>query len=97
MRKEGEVPKLSASALVDEAEVFVPLAGLIDVAVELPRLEKDLKKAHAEVETVGKKLDNPNFAQRAPAEVVEETKQRLEDGKARVVKLGQMIERLKKA
>jgi valyl-tRNA synthetase len=97
VRKEGEVPKLSASTLVDEAEVFVPLAGLIDVAVELPRLEKDLKKAIAEVETVGKKLDNPNFAQRAPAEVVEETKQRLEDGKARVAKLGQMIERLKKA
>jgi valyl-tRNA synthetase len=97
VRKEGEVPKLSASSLVGEAEVFVPLAGLIDVSVELPRLEKDLKKSKAEVEQVEKKLENPNFAQRAPVEVVEETKQRLEDARARVIKLTQMIERLKKA
>jgi valyl-tRNA synthetase len=98
VRKDGEIPHgLVASALVGEVEVLVPLGGLIDVAVELPRLEKERKKAETEAEQVEGKLQNPNFVKRAPAEVVEETRERLADARARAVKLGGMIERLQKA
>src|SRR5262249_55289509 len=88
---------LHAVALAGDIEIQVPLAGLIDVAVELPRLEKEVKKATSESSSLEHKLSNPNFAARAPTEVVEETKQRLQDSLARTRKLQTMIERLKSA
>jgi valyl-tRNA synthetase len=94
----GEPGKgLHASALVADVEVRVPLAGVIDVAVELPRLEKDARKVGAEAEALQKRLGNPSFVERAPAEVVEEARGRLAEAEARARKLASMIERLRAA
>jgi valyl-tRNA synthetase len=58
-------------------ELFLPLEGLIDVEAEKARLKKELEKIESEISKVGQKLNNPAFAQKVPATVLEEHKQRL--------------------
>ena len=77
---EGEVPRGAAQAVVGEATVVIPLAGLIDLAAERARLEKERARAAGEAEKVEKKLSNPDFVARAKEEVVEENRERLDGG-----------------
>ena len=63
-------PEKAMSAVVSGAEVYLPLAGLIDIEQELARLEKELKRLDAEVERVEKKLANPGFISKAPEKVI---------------------------
>ncbi|HSY74158.1 MAG TPA: hypothetical protein VK810_01700, partial [Dongiaceae bacterium] len=58
-------------------ELFLPLEGLIDVAAEKTRLTKELEKIEGEIARVEQKLGNPAFAQKVPATVLDEHKQRL--------------------
>ncbi len=58
-------------------ELFLPLEGLIDVEAEKSRLRKEIEKDEVEIEKVQSKLNNPAFAQKVPANVLEEHKQRL--------------------
>ncbi len=73
----GQKPGLSASAVVEGLEVFVPLEGLIDVDAERERLTKEAAKLLDDLEAVKKKLRNTDFLAKARAEVVEKEKQRL--------------------
>jgi len=59
--------------------VLIPMAGLIDKAAELARLEKEVDKLRKERERLEKKLGNENFVSRAPKDVVEKEKKKLED------------------
>jgi len=70
----GEVPPLSASAILEQATLMIPLAGLIDVPTELARLEKQLAKLRVELQRLEAKLGNEAFTGKAPAELV--TKER---------------------
>jgi len=70
-------PRLSASAIVDGAEVFVPLAGLIDIDAEKKRIEKEIARLKQAVESTTAKLANPSFAHRAPEEVVSKEREKL--------------------
>lgn len=63
-------PPHAATAVVDALELFLPLEGLIDLDVERERLLKRIREMEGRLAAVQKKLDNPNFLQRAPAEVV---------------------------
>ncbi|MBI1175983.1 valine--tRNA ligase [bacterium] len=58
-------------------ELYLPLAGLIDVEAEKARLAKELEKTLAEIEKVKVKLANPNFTQKVPPEVLREHEERL--------------------
>ncbi|HLX95175.1 MAG TPA: class I tRNA ligase family protein, partial [Verrucomicrobiae bacterium] len=58
-------------------DLYLPTEGLIDVEAEKARLTKELQKIEAEISKVEQKLANPNFAQKVPANVLEEHKQRL--------------------
>jgi valyl-tRNA synthetase len=60
-------------------ELFLPLAGLVDVAAERARLTKEEQKIQAELLKVEEKLANPAFTQKVPAKVLEEHQQRLAD------------------
>jgi valyl-tRNA synthetase len=60
-------------------EVRVPLAGVIDVAAETARIDKELARTDADLEGIEKKLSNPNFVARAPTEVVEKDRARAEE------------------
>jgi valyl-tRNA synthetase len=67
----GEIPPLSATAVLDQATLMIPLAGLIDIASELSRLEKQLAKLRSDLERIETKLKNEAFISKAPAELVE--------------------------
>ncbi len=79
VRPAGAAPgKKAGSAVAVGAgfEVRVGLAGAVDVQAELSRIDKEIAKLHQELAGVLKKLDNPSFVQRAPAEVVEKDRAR---------------------
>jgi len=68
----------SATAVVDGEEIFVPLEGLIDLSVEQSRLAKEIERVAELREGVKKKLDNPGFVAKAPRDVVEKEKDKME-------------------
>jgi len=76
--EEGE-PPMSATQLVGDMEVMVPMAGLIDKDAELKRLDKELERLQKEVARLEGKLGNEKFTAKAPAEVVEKEKQKLSE------------------
>ena len=71
------------------------MAGLIDVNAEVARLEKQLKKLDGEIKGLSGKLDNPGFTDKAPAEVVERERGRLQDAQAQFTKITVTISELK--
>jgi len=90
-----EAPHASARAiLAGGAEVAVPLAGLIDFAQEQQRLSKEKEKLAAEATKLEAQLANPQFAERAPAEKVEEVRARIADIAQRTAQLDQTIANL---
>jgi valyl-tRNA synthetase len=91
-----DVPRASARAvLAGGAEVAVPLEGLIDFAQERARVTRESEKLEKESQKLEAQLANPQFVERAPAEKVEELRQRAADIRQRIVALGQMLEALR--
>ena len=72
-------PEDAVVALAGEMTLLVPLAELIDLGAELTRLQDELGRKQAEIDRLKGKLDNRNFVARAPLEVVEKERQRLEE------------------
>jgi valyl-tRNA synthetase len=72
-----QAAKGTPTARTDLGEVYLPLEGLIDVAAEKARLEKELVKITTEIERIEQKLANPAFTQKAPSHVLEEQRRRL--------------------
>ncbi|WP_152391705.1 valine--tRNA ligase [Paenibacillus guangzhouensis] len=72
-------PEKAMTAIVTGAELYLPLAGLIDIAQEIERLEKEVKHLRSEVERVDKKLSNEGFVAKAPAKVIEEERAKQQD------------------
>ena len=93
----GPLPSGSAQAVVDEATVVIPLAGLIDLGAERARLEKDRGRALGEAEKISKKLGNADFVRRAPADVVEESRERLAGYEQEAARLAAAIARISAA
>ncbi|HPN33535.1 MAG TPA: valine--tRNA ligase [bacterium] len=75
---QAERPALAASAVAGGVQVWMPLAGLIDVEVEKKRLEKEIARLGAQVTGLEKKLLNRDFVDRAPREVIEKEKKKKE-------------------
>ena len=71
-----ERPAASASAVVGDVEIFVPLAGVIDLAVERQRLEKEIGGLEKVLIGLEKKLSNAGFLNNAPAEIVAKERER---------------------
>ena len=72
-------PALSASVTAPGMEVFVDLAGLIDVEAEIARKKQEMEKIAGFIAAKQKKLENKSFVDRAPAEVVQKEKDMLKD------------------
>jgi valyl-tRNA synthetase len=89
------IPRASARAvLAGGAEVAVPLEGLIDFEQERARITREREKVSKELQKTEAQLSNPNFVERAPAEKVEELRQRAADFGQRIRALEQMLEAL---
>ncbi|MGF6169778.1 valine--tRNA ligase [Pseudomonas moraviensis] len=92
--KAGEEAPLSATALVGEMEVLVPMAGLIDKGAELARLDKEILRLQGEVQRVGGKLSNAGFVDKAPAEVIEKERAKLAEAEQALGKLAEQHARI---
>ena len=90
-----EAPRESTHAVVRGIEVVLPLAGLVDLAAERVRIEKDLEKLRKEAEGIERKLGNPGFRAKAPADVVAKDEARLVDLRADVARMGELHARLR--
>ena len=91
-----EAPDDAVIALAGEMTLLVPLADLIDPREELARLEKEMEKLRKNRDNTAKKLENENFVDRAPTEVVEKERQRLDEIEASIKKLEEQYQRIKK-
>lgn len=89
-----EIPAGAVQGVIDEAIILLPIADVVDLSQERQRLEKDLGKLDGEISKLDKKLSNESFVARAPAEVVEENRERLAEEKARRDKLAAALERI---
>jgi valyl-tRNA synthetase len=70
------------------------VGGLIDLAAERARLAKEIAALAADAGRLAKKLDNADFVSRAPAEVVEENRERLAEAEAARSRLDGVLQRL---
>lgn len=75
---DAEAPA-SASAIVGNLTLLVPLEGLVDLDAERARLDKEIKRVQAEIGKCNGKLGNATFVENAPAAVVEQERARLND------------------
>lgn len=92
---DGAAPDDVMSAVIDGAEILVPLDELVDIEAEIERLEKEKKKLEGEVTRVEKKLSNQGFVAKAPAAVVEEEKAKGEKYKEMLENVTARLESLK--
>ncbi|MDO9621183.1 MAG: class I tRNA ligase family protein, partial [Moraxellaceae bacterium] len=90
---EADLPPVS-TALVGKMTLGVPLAGLIDVAAELARLDKEIARLGQEVARVEAKLSNESFVARAPADVVAKERAKIADNQRAQAALLEQRERI---
>jgi len=90
-------PEGAVQVLVRGEVAALPLKGVIDLAAERARLEKEIGKADGDIKRVDAKLANEKFVANAPEEIVEEEKEKREAAVARKTKLQEALERLRKA
>ena len=83
----GEEAPMSATALVGEMQVLVPMAGLIDKDAELARLDKEIARLSGEVQRVGGKLANEGFVAKAPADVLDKERAKLAEAEQALSKM----------
>lgn len=91
-----EVPDLVMSSIITGAEIYLPLADLLNVEEELARLEKELAKWQKELDMVGKKLSNERFVANAKPEVVQKERDKQKDYQAKYDAIVVRIDEMKK-
>ncbi len=84
----------SATSLVGDMSLLIPLAGLIDKDAELKRLQKNIEKIEAETKRIETKLGNENFVARAPAAVVNKESEKLAEARSALASLQSQAERI---
>ena len=80
---------MSATALVGEMELLVPMAGLIDKEAELARLDKEIDRKQKDRAKTEGKINNPSFVEKAPEEVVQKERDKLQDLDSALEKLNE--------
>ncbi|MBQ9409691.1 MAG: valine--tRNA ligase, partial [Clostridia bacterium] len=87
-------PEKSASAVTPGAALFIPMGELVDVDKELIRLNKELEGTLGEIKRSEGKLANPGFVAKAPANLIQQEKDKVEKNKALAETLRQRISEL---
>ena len=86
--------KTDAAAVMKDVEIYLPLTGIIDFAVERARLEKEIARVSGELEKVEKKLGNPSFIEKARPDVIEKEKAKSAEMADLLAKLRGSLEKL---
>jgi valyl-tRNA synthetase len=83
----AQKPDQAMALLAGAVEIYLPLAGMIDIEKELNRLDKEIEQARQDIERTQKKLGNQNFVSKARPEVVEKEREKLASQEERLSKL----------
>lgn len=81
----------AVTVVTDCARLFIPLSEIIDRDKELARLNKEKTGVLKDIEIISKKLDNPGFIAKAPAQLIESERVKLEKAKEKLAKIEQSI------
>jgi len=87
-------PPQSASAVVGGLDIFLPLEGLVDLALEKSRIIKEIERLEKQVEGLKRKLSNKDFIDKAPADVVEKEHRKESDFSEKLDKLKENLKHL---
>ena len=87
-------PPSAVAAVIDGAELFLSLEGLVDCSEEKKRLEKEMKKVLDDLTFINRKLANRDFMDRAPQEVIEKERARAQTLKEKESRLQENIDRI---
>ena len=77
MDSQASRPRSSALGVIGDMEVYVALEGVVDLGAERQRLEKEIKRADEAIAFGRAKLARPEFAERAPAEIVDKEREKV--------------------
>jgi valyl-tRNA synthetase len=86
----------AATFIAGDIEIYVPLKGLVDVEAELAKLAKEREKVEIKLRQINGKLGNAGFLANAPADVVDKEKEKKDVLDARLAKIAEAEEKLKK-
>ncbi|MBE9539916.1 MAG: valine--tRNA ligase, partial [Proteobacteria bacterium] len=92
---ESEEAPVSATALVGNLEILVPMADLIDKDAELARLAKETEKLEKDLSRIEGKLANASFVDKAPAAVVDKEREKVKTHKQSIIKLQEQAQRIR--
>ena len=87
-------PVGSIQTVVDEAMLILPIAAIIDLDKERQRLQKEIERLQSDIKKIDQKLENEQFVQNAPPEVVEEQKTRRSEAEGVLGKLSAALKQL---
>jgi valyl-tRNA synthetase len=87
-------PKASASAVLRDVEIFIPLEGLIDLEVERQRIQKEINRLESSLAGIEKKLSNEKFVANAAPEIVEKERAKQKTLKENLIKLKEILSNL---
>ena len=90
-----ETSGMSATSVVDELRLTIPLEGVIDIEAEVARLEKQIGDLNKNIERAEKQLGNAKFVERAPEAVVQQARDRLQSDQQAVKVLEEQLNELK--
>lgn len=90
-----EAPTLAKTAVIPGAQIFVPLAELVDLDAEIERMNKEQKRLEDEVARANKKLSNQGFVAHAPEAVINKEKEKLADYESQLAAVKERIIELK--
>ncbi len=88
-------PEQAATQVAGEVEILLPLAGLVDLAEEEKRLEKEIAKVQKDVDLFSKKLANEKFVANAPAEILEKDRGKLKDAEEKLAVLRESLDKIR--
>ena len=94
--RELDKPEDASIQVAGDVQIYVPLKGLVDVEAEEQRLLKEIGKIEKDIELFTKKLANPSFVDRAPADVVAKEKEKLVEVTAKKQVLGESLDKIRK-
>ena len=96
VQHESTKPDDAATFIAGDLEIYVPTKGLVDVEAELAKLAKEKEKVEIKLKQINGKLGNAKFLANAPAEVVEKEKEKKDELDARLAKIAEAEEKLKR-
>ncbi len=96
VQNESSKPDDAATFIAGDIEIYVPLEGLVDVDAELAKLVKERDKVEVKLRQINGKLGNAKFLANAPADVVNQEKEKKDALDSRLAKIAEAEEKLKK-